>query len=150
MKKIIFAVILSIVVFMPTLCLSGAWNNFITTKDLILPVYGLSGPEKGESRKEPTTGARLTRSSDVAEFPGAEHSMIVYPRYSPTNTTGQYLLVHGTNITSCLVYKISYLTIAAHLKRDDVNQLSKMQRSVEVDVMWYKTDNKGHVNTDIN
>jgi len=78
-----------------------------TTKNVIRPHYGSSIPRKGESRTDPVTGARLTRMSDRAEMGTAKDGMIVYSRFSPTNTTEKYLLVHGTNSTSCYVYRTS-------------------------------------------
>lgn len=80
-----------------------ATSNFITTRDVILANFGSRRPLKGETRTDPTTGAQITRLTDVSELDGTNDALIVYSRYSPENTTGQYFLVFGSNSTSSWV-----------------------------------------------
>ena len=84
-------------------------------------------PAKGYSYTDPTTGATWTRRSDVNELASVNtDSMIVYSRYTPTNSNRQYLLVHGTNSTSCYIYRLSDNTIIADLKRDSTHQIGEL------------------------
>lgn len=69
-------------------------------KGLIAPSYG-QVPARGEARVDPATGATLTRLTDK---PG---SLIVYSRFSPTNSDGTLLLVHGEDSTSSYVQKVT-------------------------------------------
>jgi hypothetical protein len=78
-------------------------SNFITTRDIILPDFGSSPPIKGETRINHTTGAKITRLTDVSELDGTDDALIVYSRYSPENTSGDYFLVFGSNSTTSWV-----------------------------------------------
>ncbi len=80
-----------------------ATSNFITSRDIILPAFGAIPPKKGETRTDPTTGAKITRLTDVSELKGTDDALIVYSRYTPENTTGKYFLVFGGNSTSSWV-----------------------------------------------
>lgn len=80
-----------------------ASSNYITTRDIILPSFGGGAPAKGESRLDPTTGAKITRLTDVSELDGTNDALIVYSRYTPENTDGQYFLTFGTNSTTSWV-----------------------------------------------
>ena len=70
-------------------------SNFITGRDIILPNFGSTPPEKGESRVDPTTGAKITRLTNVSELDGTNEALIVYSRYTPENSSGKLFLVFG-------------------------------------------------------
>ena len=72
-------------------------SNYVTGRDIILPNFGSTPPAKGESRVDPTTGAKITRLTDVSELDGTDDALIVYSRYTPENTSGEYFLVFGGN-----------------------------------------------------
>ena len=78
-------------------------SNYVTHKNIIEPDFGATAPVKGESRIDPTTGAKITRLTDASEMPGTDDALIVYSRYSPENSSGQYVLSFGTNSTSAWV-----------------------------------------------
>lgn len=105
--------------------LSSAANNYLETTGVILP-DSVSMPAKGGTHTDTTTGATFTRRSDVSEMGSAAHGMIVYSRYSPSNSNGQYLLVHGDNSTSCYVYRLSDNVMVADLKRDATHQIGEV------------------------
>jgi len=75
-------------------------SNFITSRELINPVYGNDAPVKGESRIDPVTGTKITRLTDSSELDGTDDALIVYSRYTPENTSGKYFLAFGSNSTS--------------------------------------------------
>lgn len=87
--------------------------NFIKDKRVIpipdLAVY----PTKGVAKIDPVTGFSVTRIADKADLVGDysnyvnSQSVIVYSRYSPSNTTGEFYIVHGTNSTSAWVFRSS-------------------------------------------
>jgi len=79
------------------------FSNFIDSRDKIYPAYGNHPPKKGQSRIDPTTGAKITRLTDAADLEGTDDALIVYSRYSPENTNGQYFLAFGSNSTSAWV-----------------------------------------------
>jgi hypothetical protein len=70
-------------------------------------------PAKGSSITDPVTGFVSTRVADKSEltgdYAGAQSaiSAIVYARYTPSNTTGEYVLVHGDNSTSAWIYRVA-------------------------------------------
>lgn len=70
-------------------------SNFVTSRNIILPHFGSTPPKKGESRIDPITGAKIKRLTDVAELDGTNQALIVYSRYTPENTSGQYFLAFG-------------------------------------------------------
>ena len=78
-------------------------SNYITSRDIILPNFGSTPPVKGETRVDPTTGAKITRLTDANELDGTNDALIVYSRYTPENTSGDYFLVFGSNSTSSWV-----------------------------------------------
>jgi PKD repeat protein len=78
-----------------------------------LPIFNAGGyPAKGVSETDPLTGFAVTRVADKAELEGdygnhaSAMSTIVYSRYTPSNTTGELVLVHGDNSTSAWVYRV--------------------------------------------
>ena len=82
---------------------SEAPSNFINTRDIIFSSFGDTPPLKGETRIDPTTGAKITRLTDVNDLEGTDAALIVYSRYTPENTGGEYFLVFGYNSTSSWV-----------------------------------------------
>ncbi len=70
-------------------------------------------PTKGVPQTDPITGFTVTRTADKSELVGdyggykSSLSAIVYSRYSPTNTTGEFVLVHGDNSTSAWIYRVA-------------------------------------------
>lgn len=75
-------------------------SNYVTSRELINPVYGIDAPVKGESRIDPVTGTKITRLTDSSELDGTDDALIVYSRYTPENTSGKYFLAFGSNSTS--------------------------------------------------
>lgn len=79
-------------------------------------------PAKGVAMTDPATGLQITRVADKSELTGdyggtqSQLSAIVYSRYTPTNTTGEFVLVHGDNSTSAWLYRVSTNTKVAVLK----------------------------------
>lgn len=78
-------------------------SNYVTNRNIIQPSFGVSAPIKGESRIDPTTGAKITRLTDASEMSGTDDALIVYSRYTPESSSGQYVLSFGTNSTSAWV-----------------------------------------------
>jgi hypothetical protein len=82
------------------------------TRTIAIPNPGVY-PAKGVAQKDPVTGFTVTRLADKAELVGdygsykSALSTIVYSRYTPSNTTGEFVLVHGDNSTSAWVYRVS-------------------------------------------
>ncbi|MEY4750857.1 MAG: hypothetical protein RIQ60_3071 [Pseudomonadota bacterium] len=79
--------------------------------------YPATYPTKGSSITDPATGFVSTRVADRSELIGdyaaatpttvkSAISAIVYSRYTPSNTTGEYVLVHGDNSTSAWIYRV--------------------------------------------
>jgi hypothetical protein len=79
---------------------SNVASNYVTNKNVILSDFGANPPVKGESRIDPTTGAKITRLTDANEMSGTADALIVYSRYTPENSSGQYVLSFGANSTS--------------------------------------------------
>ncbi|MDQ1283668.1 MAG: hypothetical protein QG620_16 [Patescibacteria group bacterium] len=89
------------------------YSIFPPTKVYNPQVWG-TYPAKGESRVDGTgTGATIARRADHAELTGnyagnnPDNSLIVYSRYTPVNTTGEFVLIHGDDSTSAWVYRTS-------------------------------------------
>lgn len=115
--------------------ISFASNTYSLNNFVILP-GSVPVPPKGSSYIDTTTGATWTRRSNITEMGTALHGMIVYSRFSPTNSNGQYLLVHGTNSTSCYVYRLSDNVMVADLKRNSTNQIGEVN-----EIRWDYTGN---------
>ncbi|MDO9234431.1 MAG: InlB B-repeat-containing protein, partial [Aquabacterium sp.] len=70
-------------------------------------------PTKGVVQTDPITSFKVTRVSDKTELVGdymnhvSPISSIVYSRYTPSNTTGEFVVIHGDNSTSAWVYRTS-------------------------------------------
>ncbi|MDO9234424.1 MAG: InlB B-repeat-containing protein, partial [Aquabacterium sp.] len=79
-------------------------------------------PTKGLAQTDPITKFKVTRVSDKSELVGdyanraSPMSSIVYSRYTPSNTTGEFVLIHGDNSTSAWVYRTSDNKMMAALK----------------------------------
>jgi hypothetical protein len=79
------------------------------------PIIGIPAvggyPGKGATVTDPLTGFEVTRMADPADLAGDYNghqsglSVVVYSRFSATNTTGEYYLVHGDNSTSAWVFR---------------------------------------------
>jgi hypothetical protein len=85
--------------------------TLIADKRIIgIPATG-SYPAKGVVTVDPVTGFNVTRVADKSDLTGdvggAQSGLaaIVYSRFSPTNTTGEFFVVHGDNSTSAWVYR---------------------------------------------
>ena len=77
--------------------------SYNTSRDMIAPDYGQSPPVKGESRIDPVTGLTITRLTDASEIEDSDDALIVYSRYSPENSSGEYVLIFGANSTTSRV-----------------------------------------------
>jgi hypothetical protein len=82
------------------------------SRRVIIPIpQAGSYPAKGATVVDPATGFNVTRVADKSELNGdyggtrSAISSIVYARYTPVNTTGDFVLVHGDNSTSAWVYR---------------------------------------------
>ena len=96
-------------------------SNYVTTRDTITPDYGLEAPKKGESIIDPTTGTRITRLTDASELSGTTDALIVYSRYTPENTKGDYFLTFGEDSsTSWLIERITG-DVIIKLTHEDIN-----------------------------
>lgn len=104
-----------------------AINNYLQNTNVLVPDT-VSLPLKGASHTDAITGSTWTRRSDLAEMNSGVNTdgMIVYSRFSPSNSNGEYLLVHGTNSTSCYVYRLSDNTMVASLKRDATHEIGEI------------------------
>ncbi len=105
-------------------------SNYITNKDLIEPQLGGAVPAKGQSRIDPTTGTKITRLTDASELEGSSDALIVYSRYSPENSSGQFLLVFGSNsTTSWVVDRQSGQVIQklTHIDSKDIGEKSEIR-----------------------
>ena len=81
----------------------NATTNYTQNKNVISPDYGLTPPLKGESRVDPVTGVTISRLTNADDIADSNDALIVYSRYSPENSSGDYLLVFGSNSTSSRV-----------------------------------------------
>lgn len=111
-------------------------SNYITSRDVILPNFGSTPPAKGETRTDPTTGAKITRLTDATELDGTNDALIVYSRYSPENTDGKYFLVFGSNSTSSWVVNRETGAIVHKLYKHDGNTVGEYH-----EVRWDSSGN---------
>lgn len=100
-------------------------SNYVTGTAVITPGAG-SMPALGSSYTDTTTGATITRRSNITSMGSATDGMIVYSRFSPTNSNGQYLIVHGTNSTSAYVWRLSDNTMMTDLRLDGDTQIGEV------------------------
>ena len=86
--------------------------TYNSTQLMKIPAIG-AYPAKGSTIIDPVTGFNVTRVADKSELTGdyggarSGLSAIVYSRFSPTNTTGEFVVVHGENSTSAWIYRTS-------------------------------------------
>lgn len=100
-------------------------SNYNTTRDIINPTYA-TVPEKGESVDESATGASITRVTDINDASVDEPGLlVVYSRYSPTNSTGEYFLAFGEDSFSCWVYRVQDHQVMTKLHRDQGRQIGE-------------------------
>ncbi|MCP5325354.1 MAG: hypothetical protein H7A09_03370 [Oceanospirillaceae bacterium] len=111
-------------------------SNYVISRDVILPNFGSTPPQKGETRTDPTTGAKITRLTDVSELDGTSDALIVYSRYSPENTSGKYFLVFGSNSTSSWVIERETGNIVNKLQKHDAKTVGEYH-----EVRWDSSGN---------
>ncbi len=118
-------------------------NPIINSQALIpIPNKG-SYPNKSEIITDPITGFKVTRFADKTELTGdyADHksliSAIVYSRYSPTNITGEFVLVHGDNSTSAWIYStITHKMIAPIKFKNSGNPIAVKSIGEVNEIRW--------------
>lgn len=83
------------------------------------PGWGTSTPDVGTEFDDPaefggTTKVRAQASDLEGDYGNATHAIpvIVYSRYTPVNTTNEFVLIHGGNSTSCWIMRKSDNAIA--------------------------------------
>ncbi|MGI1678186.1 MAG: Ig-like domain-containing protein [Cellvibrionaceae bacterium] len=103
----------------------GATSNYITDRRKINPDYGSSVPRKGESRTDPVTGIKMTRLTDASELNGTNDAFIVYSRYTPENTNGDYFLAFGANSTSSWAINRETGAVVTELKHNQNTQIGE-------------------------
>lgn len=106
----------------PVLALADGSSNYLSFPvdstnypiSSVAPGWGTAHPEIGVGVSAPSQyGSTGKRRADHSQLTGnynsknLANSLIVYSRYTPTNTTGEYVLVHGPDSTSCWVFKTS-------------------------------------------
>lgn len=111
--------------------------EYISDTRIMLPDYGSTTPAKGEMRIDPTTGLEVTRISDKNELtPASVYGLIVYSRYSPTNTTDEYVLVHHANSTSASLYRISDKVNLGTIRKNGATSIGEVN-----EIRWDYTGN---------
>lgn len=112
--------------------LSLSASNYYTGTGIISPNYASGEPVKGGAVTDTTTGSTMERISDISTLiphPPSD-AMIVYSRYTPINTSGEYILVHGTNSTSCWIVRLSDNAVITKLERDgghDIGEVNEIR-----------------------
>lgn len=94
-------------------------SYYVTSRAIIKPYYGATPPAKGQSRKDPVTGVKITRLTDASELEGTLDALIVYSRYSPENSSGEYFLAFGSNSTSSWVIERATGNVLHKLRHSD-------------------------------
>lgn len=111
-------------------------SNYVTSRAVINPYYGATPPAKGQSRKDPVSGVKITRLTDAAELDGTSDALIVYSRYSPENSSGEYFLAFGGNSTSSWVIERATGTVLHKLQHNTGNEIGEYH-----EVRWDLTGN---------
>ncbi|MGH1470156.1 MAG: hypothetical protein ACRBCS_03125 [Cellvibrionaceae bacterium] len=93
---------------------TGVANSLTYVRERLAPEYGAGVPAEGEVRTL-SNGIRVTRLTDIANFP-VSYLYIVYSRYTPENTNGQYVLVFGPSSTESWVIDRNTRAIIATLQ----------------------------------
>lgn len=117
-------------------------GTFLTDKRIIeIPQAG-EYPAKGRQVVDPQTGLKIIRVADHAELTGTPdghqtaQSLIVYSRYTPSNTTGEFVLVHGDNSTTAWVYRVKDNGLATILRfKPEQGQASRTMGEVN-ELRW--------------
>ncbi len=73
------------------------------SRDILQSLKDSPPPKRGETRVDPDTNVRITRLSDVSDLSRTSDALIVYSRYSPENSSGQYVLIFGSDSHSSWV-----------------------------------------------
>jgi len=116
--------------------MSAGFSNYTTGTRDIEPAFG-TYPAKGESRTDPTTGNVITRIADRAELsPVSDYGMIVYSRFTPTNTGNQYAIIHHSDSTSASLYRLSDKVNLGVIRRDATNPIGEAH-----EIRWDYTGN---------
>lgn len=95
----------------------------LITDDRLIPIPA-SGtyPARCAALVDPATGMAVMRFADKADLTGdyaghqSDLSAIVYSRYSPVNSSGEFVLVHGDNSTSAWVFRVNDCSVATILR----------------------------------
>jgi hypothetical protein len=101
---------------------TGWTGSFLTDRRIMTIPYPGIYPTKGVWLTDPVTGFRVTRAADKSELIGdynnyrSPMSLIVYSRYTPVNTTGEFYVVHGDNSTSAWLYRTADHTMTTILR----------------------------------
>lgn len=105
------------------------------TRPIPIPSPGIY-PNKGTLYVDPITGFAVTRIADHTELlndydnHSSALSTIVYSRYTPANTTGEFVLIHGDNSTSAWVYRVADNRLMTVLKIRPTTSPSSSVRSL--------------------
>lgn len=113
MFKVLIVNILGVILF-----LIGAQLPALGDSSNPLHDYGRVIPLK--NKLVPTgLNQHIKRISDYVELsPKSRYGLIVYSRYTPTNVTGEYVIVHHEDSTSASIYRVSDAKYMGVLKRD--------------------------------
>jgi len=107
MKNIILITVILLTGFLPINSTEAA-SNYYLGDDLVAPSVPIT-LAVGATYSEPITGSTVERVSErttlLPDLPA--DSMMVYSRFSATNSNGEYVLVHGTDSTSAWVVRLS-------------------------------------------
>lgn len=113
-----------------------SYKYLVQNTAYIAPEYG-TVPAKGGSITHSVTGATLTRLTDSAESPATpKGSLVVYSRFSPTNSAKDKILIHGENSTSSWVVDLASGAILRELRHADATTLGEVN-----ELRW---DGSGH------
>jgi hypothetical protein len=107
------------------------WSTLLHSTEInnvsLLPDFGTSVPVKNESRVNNISSTKIKRISDYSELePKSNYGLIVYSRYSPTNTSGEYVLVHHSDSTSASVYRVADSKNLGVLRRDSSHPIGEV------------------------
>lgn len=122
-----------------TPALSG--SNYYMGTDTILPTPSVLSV--GGSYTEPVTGSTVVRRTDIATLTPdlPPNAMIVYSRYTPINTTGEYAIIHGTDSTSAWVLRLSDNTVIHKINPGPLVSASNDEIGEVHEIRWDYTGN---------
>ena len=135
------SIFISMCLFFSFPCLVFAASNFYTDKDVI--TVKPSSLPVGGSYTEPMTGVTVVRRTDRTDLKPdlPTDSMVVYSRYSPINSNGQYAIVHGTDSTSAWILRLSDNSIVHKLVDSDGSEIGENN-----EIRWdYTGDNPNRI-----